>query len=434
MRLQVVDESINFSCGSCTFCCDQPWRTLIEPDKADALDRHDFAAYPQLAGRDFYRRNGGERLFELAKGDGTRCLFLDGDGLCIIHKELGAEAKPSMCRQFPFLSARTWTDDRVSANFGCPSIQQGRGRPLAEQSDDIRGVVPVSSRPVKADAPSMIDRQRRLSRSETNDFFKWALEIFGERGEGDVWGRFAAVVGRLATIVEQKRAGLHDDVPHDSSPTEHGGGSGELDADEVPVVRAFPTASAAPLPVRMLFAATLFPDTIPADATAGMGLIRRLAQIPKVLSLSQLSGAYASRLLGRNLSMQDVVRHTVDEDMAPDATDLLLRYFRSRFWQRMIAGTRLPIIAGFHQHIHDLNAILFLARAEACAAGERRLSEPLIRQALTRVEFHLANQPRLYDQTLKGWFRTQLSNPAIAMQSLRLMCPRQPETAGASVL
>ena len=33
-----------------------------------------------------------------------------------------------MCRQFPFLSARTWTDDRVSANFGCPSIQSRLGR------------------------------------------------------------------------------------------------------------------------------------------------------------------------------------------------------------------------------------------------------------------------------------------------------------------
>jgi len=112
MRLQVVDDAVRFSCGSCTACCDQPWRTMIEASKAQALDEHDFNAYPQLAGKEFYHKSKAQRnprhgqpdtnrpepLYPLAKGEGTRCLFLDSDGLCIIHKELGPEAKPNMCR------------------------------------------------------------------------------------------------------------------------------------------------------------------------------------------------------------------------------------------------------------------------------------------------------------------------------------------------
>ena len=161
MRLQVVDDSVRFSCGSCTACCDQPWRTMIEASKAQALDEHDFSAYPQLAGKGFYHKskagsnprhgqsitNRPETRYALAKGEGTRCLFLDTDGLCIIHKELGPEAKPSMCRQFPFLSARNWVEDRVSANFGCSSVQDDKGRLLTDQADEIAGVVALSDRP-----------------------------------------------------------------------------------------------------------------------------------------------------------------------------------------------------------------------------------------------------------------------------------------------
>lgn len=53
MRPQVLDDSASFSCGSCTSCCDQPWRTMIEVEKADALEQHDFSAYPQLTGQPF---------------------------------------------------------------------------------------------------------------------------------------------------------------------------------------------------------------------------------------------------------------------------------------------------------------------------------------------------------------------------------------------
>jgi hypothetical protein len=153
-------------------------------------------------------------------------------------------------------------------------------------------------------------------------------------------------------------------------------------------------------------------------------------QIPKLLTLATLSGGYASRLLGRNVSITQVLTHEVDAELDSDATALLLRYYRSRFWQRMIMVTKLPIVGGVHQHICDLNAILFLARAEAAAQDRRRLSADLIRQALTRVEFHLANQVRLYDHTLKGWFASQLCDIEMAAQSLRLMALRRaPEPA-----
>ncbi|MCZ6682842.1 MAG: hypothetical protein O7B26_06635, partial [Planctomycetota bacterium] len=179
----------------------------------------------------------------------------------------------------------------------------------------------------------------------------------------------------------------------------------------------------APMPIRFLFAATLYPDTVPADAGSRMGLFKKLSLVPKLMSLAQMSGSYASRVLGRNVAVREVLEHEVAPELEAEASALLLRYFRSRFWQRTMVGTRLPIVGGVHQHVQDLNAIIFLARAEAQASGERRLSAALVRRALTAVEFHLANQPRLHEQTLKGRLRSQLCDPELAMQSLRLMSP-----------
>jgi hypothetical protein len=119
----------------------------------------------------------------------------------------------------------------------------------------------------------------------------------------------------------------------------------------------------------------------------------------------------------------------------PAGTDLLLRYYRSRFWQRYLCGTRMSISAGLHQHILDLDAILFVARAEAQRRNQPALDASLVRYGLDRVEFLLANQPRLFDEdNVIAWIRAQMESPAVAMQSLRLMSlhPARDDSPGAS--
>ncbi len=152
---------------------------------------------------------------------------------------------------------------------------------------------------------------------------------------------------------------------------------------------------------------------------------KRLTLMPKLMSLAKLSGGYASRLLGRNIAIGEILTHPVDTWLGSGGEALLRRYFKSRIWQRYLCGTRLSITGGLHQHIQDLNAILFFARAEAQHTGQHQLTDELLRFGLNRVEFHLANQPRLFDQgNMIAWFEAQLQSPAVAMQSLRLMALR----------
>lgn len=409
MRLQVIEKDARFSCGSCGACCNQPWRTSIEADKAAALDRHDFSKYSRLAGKRFYHAaaDGREGFFDLAKGEGTKCLFLDTDGLCIIHKELGAEAKPGMCRQFPLISSRTWVDERVSLNFACPSVQGGKGELLTNQASDIAAIVPLSGRPVQADERVPLNARMTISMTE-NDALLGAIERLFESGAaGDIWTRLSRSLDLVEQAIAKQAGGLAVNHANESSGS----------------VESLANPATAPLGTRMLFAATLQPDTMPADLTGRLGFLGRLTLIPKLMTLASLSGTYPSRVLGRNVTIQDVLSHPVSPSLDDESTAMLSRYLHSRVWQRALMGTRLSILAGLHQHIHDVNAVLFFARAEAAEENSPAIDAGHIRRGLAFVEFHLANQARVYDQTLKGWLRGQLNDIAMARTSLRLMRP-----------
>ncbi|NLX07498.1 MAG: YkgJ family cysteine cluster protein [Phycisphaerae bacterium] len=425
-RTQQIDESIRFSCQSCTACCNQPWRTSIETDKAHALDAHDWGKYPQLAGRAFYNppADGRPGYYDLAKGEGNKCLFLDTDGLCIIHKEMGPAAKPTMCRQFPLMVSRTWTEDRVSTSFGCPAVRNCQGQPLTEQRVEIEELIPLGQIAYKPDAPLVLDTVCRLDPAEGDALCERAVRIFDSSRDGDIWQRFGQLLALLAAVRVLKAQGqasgvnllesLRSDQPLPETP-------------EVGEILAWPEAKLAPMSVRFLFAATLFPDVLPIGATGSLGFLRRLKLVPKLLALAKLSGRYSSRMLGCEVSIDQTLSHPVEPEMTDGACDLLLRYYRSRLWQRFPAGTCLTVVAGIHQHIHDLNAVIFLSRALALDEGRSVLDEDLVGRSLAMVEFHLANQTRLYSHTLKGHLKSSLDDLMLAAKSLRLMALRVEE-------
>jgi hypothetical protein len=247
------------------------------------------------------------------------------------------------------------------------------------------------------------------------------LSAFGEDRDANLWDRFAESLSLLAAARQLKTDTAAPSGDENDLVDLLRGGQDLPGTPELPAICAYPNPIGSPWPSRVLFAATLYPDTVPADTLGSLGLFKRLAMVPKLMALCTLAGVYASRILGRNVAIDKVVAHPVQEDLDDGATQLLLRYFRSRLWQRHLTGGRLDVISGLHQHIQDLNAIVFLARAEAERLESDRLTETIVRTALSGVEFHLANQTRLYDQTMKQWFRSQLQDPGLAFTSLRLM-------------
>ena len=86
---------------------------------------------------------GGETIWLTGSHEGA-CVFLNDDKLCQVHAELGAEAKPAICRQFPYLFTRTPDGElAVSIQMECRSYLRAKAAagPTPEIEGDLRALV-----------------------------------------------------------------------------------------------------------------------------------------------------------------------------------------------------------------------------------------------------------------------------------------------------
>ncbi|MGC8873420.1 MAG: YkgJ family cysteine cluster protein [Chloroflexia bacterium] len=144
--IRVVDDA-RHDCLRCGACCHYAvpvspeerhrletveWPREIFPEGSDAL----FQVRPAL-------QWGRLEATLSTRSDPVRCIFLDEENLCRVQLQLGAEAKPFVCRLFP-LAFPVVTPEEVlfSLTFECPHIYSTyeTGERLAGRSDVLRGL------------------------------------------------------------------------------------------------------------------------------------------------------------------------------------------------------------------------------------------------------------------------------------------------------
>ncbi len=143
--------SERWDCRGCGNCCTGLTAELNDDDlqrlRGQKWDRH-----PVLGGKRITQRIGWfkpERA--LAQGDDGRCVFLTPENRCRIHEELGAEAKPLVCRLYPLQLIPQAGTVRLSVQRNCPSAAMDLGRDLAEHLDAAREYAALDDE--KADDP-----------------------------------------------------------------------------------------------------------------------------------------------------------------------------------------------------------------------------------------------------------------------------------------
>ncbi|HEX5103617.1 MAG TPA: YkgJ family cysteine cluster protein, partial [Pirellulaceae bacterium] len=130
-----------WSCHQCGVCCRGSIVPLSPADLA-RLKEQGWAEHPDFRGTAITTREswlGGEH--RLAHREDGSCVFLLPDGLCRIHKELGFDAKPLICRTFPLQVVPRDNAAIVTIRRACPSAAADRGQPVAEQLDQARPVI-----------------------------------------------------------------------------------------------------------------------------------------------------------------------------------------------------------------------------------------------------------------------------------------------------
>lgn len=121
------------------------------------------------------------------KRDG-HCVFLTEHNLCGVHAELGAEAKPHTCRQFPFHYQDTPDGVFVGVSLYCSAAQRNEGRPLAVHEEEVRSLLAQLPPPRRA---------RRLT-LRADSWVEWPvyLALEGELGSREAVARALLLLPR----------------------------------------------------------------------------------------------------------------------------------------------------------------------------------------------------------------------------------------------
>jgi Fe-S-cluster containining protein len=157
-----------FVCQRTGMCCAGYTVGPIEDEVVDVVRAHRFSGNAALlAGRDPFDEavlpDGG--TVRVLRQDDSRCVFLDVDRGCLIHREIGAHAKPAICRAYPYTFALTpdgacW----VGLNMECGGYAAGResGDPIGAQEPVLRELLGQVT-PFRVPDPVPLDAGSTLS-------------------------------------------------------------------------------------------------------------------------------------------------------------------------------------------------------------------------------------------------------------------------------
>jgi Fe-S-cluster containining protein len=143
---------LRFTCSRCGECC-RGSNVLLAEGEADRL-----ASLPwDGADRDLAEIKPGSTLpgdsvpgrLALARREDGACVYLGPSNQCRIHERFGAEAKPLMCRLFPFGFSTLGDRVAVDVSFACKAVREEWGAPLSTQVAEWTRLFPEAPRESK---------------------------------------------------------------------------------------------------------------------------------------------------------------------------------------------------------------------------------------------------------------------------------------------
>ncbi|HPF41207.1 MAG TPA: YkgJ family cysteine cluster protein [Phycisphaerae bacterium] len=399
MKLPVLIPDIRsqqWSCHSCTKCCRE---LIVHLTKADR-ERIDQQQWQSKLGVDPYVRLGrGVVLNHTTDG---ACVFLQADGKCRIHAELGMDAKPFACRIYPFTLEREGDAIRSALRFDCPSVTKSDGKPLQayrrelqDLTHEIVGAAPsmfssdagtiAFSENLKIDAATLdrivgrLDRWIADTQRPFNERVRGLLDIVTTLNEVNL-SRFDGA--RLADLVSM----LMDDMP------------ATLDEFSEPV--RDPT----PRQLKLLRQAAFAHGSYVRFEEARQGFLgsirfrfRQLGMARTMLAGTGPAPPFACDAIEATFEEIAAIRPLAPAE-APEADDLLTRYLTGRITNRGGFGRQYygwPVLAGLNALLLSLAVVGWFARRAAAGGGRDFLSIDDVRTALMIVDRTAGRSPEL---------------------------------------
>lgn len=153
LPLRVTPFEDRWRCQGCGICC----RGVIIPlsdDEYHRIREQGWQSRPEFARRRlFVRVHPLRRRYRLAQRPDGYCVFLSPQGRCRIHEEFGEEAKPLVCRMFPYQIVPLERFAYLTVRRNCPTAASEIGPTLDEQAEAWRPLAEEERLRPRAAAP-----------------------------------------------------------------------------------------------------------------------------------------------------------------------------------------------------------------------------------------------------------------------------------------
>lgn len=379
-----LDPLTRYDCVSCGLCCSGELAVQASTEEKRIIEQLPWDELePQQRIEPRFEQVGAE-LWRIPKrpGDPPRCLFLDEQQRCVIHAHWGAQAKPAMCRRFPFQHVGSDEAVWVGASFGCPGVTGGQGRPLEAHIEDLRAIFaqPLAEARAGASVRYPLGPELQLPDVEIQAAFEAVVAAMGQ----DVFG----AMRQLATFAAS--------APEPGSP---------------PPAERPDDAAAVDGALRMAFALTLYRDAV--DSSSFLGRLGAVLTLPKLLAFAH---SYRSRLLDIDVSMAEVLAHP--GALPAESHALLVQLLKVRLLGRKVFSHAPSAVAGIGRLLLETDLVIYLARARATG---RAIEHGDVLRALEAVELHVSGQAARGGVDAR--LRQAWGDPAVAMAAAQLFTP-----------
>lgn len=167
LPIRAAPVAEHWDCHQCGDCC-KGTIVMLGDDDLKEIRRQRWEEHPEFRRTKIVVRHGlVGRRYRLAQGPDGYCVFFTADRRCRIHREFGYSAKPLVCRIAPLEMVPLHQFAYLTLHRYCPSAAAGRGRPVEEHLDAVRGLVSGTDRAPKAAQPPAITSRQRLAWRDT---------------------------------------------------------------------------------------------------------------------------------------------------------------------------------------------------------------------------------------------------------------------------
>lgn len=381
----------NWSCHNCGGCCTQHLIEITEEERQRILSQQwtaaDGVTQPPVV---WFAGPPWKKRYRLAHQPNGGCVFLDDQGLCRIHAKFGEAAKPLACRVYPYALHPHGKQIAVSLRFSCPSVIANKGKPVGQQTADLRAIEALVV-PEHADrmAPPRLTTRERIA-----------------------WPEFLRIVERLDGLIAESRTpflprmfqtlawvNLIGQSRFEGLTAKQLGEFLDLVSTAVQVEFAkLPEPMEEPSRVGRLYFRLAAAQYARKDTVADLsqGLAGRWRLLRAILRFSKGTGDIPPLQPG----FAPVPFAKLEQPFGwPEGVDkLFTRYLRVKVQGLHFCGPAyygVPFVEGYHSLLLVLPVTVWLARWTAASDGRDALTLADVEQALAIVDHHHGYSPAL---------------------------------------